>query len=378
METPINLLYFASDYSIGLSNTLSEQARSINQLNNFKLTCIAGEQEQEEGLNAKYDKLHIKLIRVPGLDTHKNFFLLTKAITEVVKKYDISVVHIHNNWQLAMISYIKFISKPNLKVLYSLHGYRHNHKLRSLLARPMIGLALRIFTNLVFAGSTHLRSAIPFIKSKCKLLVQGVEEDLYSFDPPQLPGHHKNLIFAAQFRVGKNHIKLIQALGSYITQTNNRDITLFLPGEGPLKQMCIDLVLDEKLQDIIKFPGQLKRNQILDLYRQCQLAVIPSNNETFGYCIAEPFVAGLCVISRKTGIAVDVIRNGVTGIHFNDKHDLIKIFQNLLQDDITINKVGTNAFKERDSFRWNEINKGYKLYVENIFEKKYPDQDRLL
>jgi glycosyltransferase involved in cell wall biosynthesis len=369
MESPINLLFFASDYCIGLSNTLSEQARSINRLKNFKLTCIAGEQEQEEGLSNKYNSLKIKLIRIDGLDTHSEFLRLTKEISFIIKENNINTVHIHNNWQLSLISYIKYFINPHFKVLYSLHGYRHNYKLRSLIARPIIGLALRCFTNVVFAGSTHLQNAIPFVGRKCKLLIQGVEEDLFSYDSPPLFSQHRNLIFAAQFREGKNHINLIKALSSYVTQTNDKDITLFLPGTGQLKQMCIDMVMDLNLQDIILFPGQLKRSQMLELYRQCQIAVIPSNNETFGYCIAEPLVAGLCVISRKTGIAVDAIQNGINGFHFNDTQDLTKIFRKILMDENTIKKMGINAFEGRDFFRWNEINKGYKLYVENILEK---------
>ena len=368
MEPFFRLLFFASDYNIGLSNTLSEQARSINKISHFKLLCVAGEREQEPGLSEKYNELLISLVRIPGLDKHRKFFHISNLVRRIILDESIQVVHIHNNWQLAIVSYIRLITSHHFFIVYSLHGYRHNRKTRSLLARPIIGAALHLFADLVFAGSTPLKRAIPFISSKCHLLIQGVEENLFHFEPHEPALVHHKMIFAAQFRKGKNHQILIRALINYVQITGNRKITCYLPGEGPLKQTMIELVNVNNLGDIVKFPGQLPRKEILELYKICDLAVIPSNNETFGYCIAEPFVAGLCTISRPTGIAKDIIVDRETGILFNDEHDLCKVFLELFPNPGKISQIGQNGYYLRETFRWDRINKDYQEYIMDLIQ----------
>ena len=69
---------------------------------------------------------------------------------------------------------------------------------------------------------------------------------------------------------------------------------------------------------------------MLGLLQNCNLAVIPSVSETFGHCIAEPLVAGKCVVSRAVGVANDVIDNGSNGYVFCIDEELYDILDKLL------------------------------------------------
>ena len=59
--TSINLLFFASDFKIGLSTVLTDQLIAINKLNKIKTKALAGEKEQEEGLQDKISENKIDL-----------------------------------------------------------------------------------------------------------------------------------------------------------------------------------------------------------------------------------------------------------------------------------------------------------------------------
>lgn len=365
-QTSKSILYFASDYKIGLSTTLSEQARSISEFSFLNLICVGGDQEQEKGLSVKYNDLNIPLIRIQGLDNHKKFYHLAKELATIITNYKIEVVHIHNNWQLALIVFIKYFIGLKFQIIYSIHGYRHNRRLVAFFAKRIIGVALFLFADLVLAGSTELKKALPFIRKKCQLLIQGVGVDLFTINHPPRFEEHKNIVFAGQFREGKNQKDIIHALHLYTEQTGDNKYSLYLPGKGKLKQTVIDYANKLGLKDNVVFPGQLNRNQMLDLYKKCQIAIIPTNFETFGYCIAEPYVAGLCVFSKRTGIAVDIIEHEKTGFLFDDKKDLAKLLIKHLGNTNQLELIANNSFAKREVLKWSNINKRYIILIKEL------------
>lgn len=365
----INILYFASDYIIGLSNTLSDQAKSIAELDSVNLLCIGGDKEQEAGLYKKYESLQIPLLRVKGLDEHKEFAKLVKIIYQVIVENDIQILHIHNNWQLAIASYIKVFKNNKLKIVYSIHGYRHNNKFKAFFAKIIIGFFLSMFADIVFAGSTELKKALPFIRRKCKLLTQGVEEDLFQINAPAQVSANKNIVFVGQFREGKNQDKLIKSFYNYSQQTGDFNYTLYLAGKGHLKEACVKLTEKLNLTNNVVFTGQLTRKEMFDLLTSCQLAVISTNFETFGYCIAEPYVAGLCVITKRTGIAEDIIEHGKSGLLYDKFSELDELLVNYLPKVDKLTEMAQVSFKNRDVLRWSEITKEYELMIKNLLNK---------
>lgn len=362
-----NILYFASDYKIGLSASLSEQARSILELPSIDLLCVAGDGEQEADLSTKYNRLNIPLIRIKGLDKHRNFLELAKELAKIITCHHIKIVHTHNNWQLALVVFLKIVKGYEFKIVYSIHGYRHNNVVKAFFAKRIIGFALFLFGDLVLAGSTELKKALPFIHKKCHLLTQGVEEELFSISQPSNFKKSKNIIFAGQFRNGKNQKNLILAMSRYSKKTGNKDYTLYLPGTGILLQSCIDYSNKLGLSDNVVFPGQLTRGEMLNLYQKCHVALIPTNSETFGYCIAEPFVAGLCVISRRIGIASDIIEHEKSGLLFDTVNELTTLLVKYLDNDQYLETLSRNSFANRDILRWRNISQKYeKLIYESI------------
>mgnify|MGYP001423433540 CR=1 FL=1 len=355
----INLLFFSSDYKIGLAFTITGQAESIFKLSNVNLICVSGEKEQEKGLSLKYDKLEIPLIRINGLDEHRNFYHLANELCSIINEKEIQIVHIHNNWQLALVSYIKFIKRKNIKIIYSIHGYRHNNKFKAFFARRIIGLALLLFADLVLAGSTSLKKAIPFIKRKCHLMFQGVEDELFKNRPNFNFNDTLNIVFVGQFRKGKNQELLIKTLYKYSVLTGDFNYILHLAGKGELKNDCEMLVKKLNFSNNVIFHGQLTRTNLFELYEKCQISIIPTNSETFGYCIAEPYVAGLCVISRRTGIANDIIEDGKNGLLFDDFNELTDLLTTYLPDQKKLKLMAEKSFSGHEVLRWKNITNQY-------------------
>jgi glycosyltransferase involved in cell wall biosynthesis len=129
---------------------------------------------------------------------------------------------------------------------------------------------------------------------------------------------------------------------------------------------CKSLTKRLGLENKVYFPGLLTPNELLQCYRTCQIALVPTNTETFGYCIAEPYILGKVVISRRTGISEDIIIPGETGFLFDTEEELLEILIDILPDKERSAYVANNAFKNRDIFRWDNICEKYLRMINDL------------
>ena len=361
----MNLLFFTSDYAIGLSCLLVQQASAINR-EDINLICVAGDTEQEKGLSEQMANQSINLIRIKDMDKHQNFISLSKQIGRIIEDNKIQCVHVQNNWQLSLVAFYKYknIKPKSLKIAYTLHGFRHNHPIKSIFAILAIGTILSLFANRVFIMSDYVKKHFFFLGKKMKKLYLGIDDSFFSKIENHVETNPIRLIFPAQFRTGKNQDIIINAVVAYINKTGDKTIELYLPGEGPLFEKYKEMVKDKDIEKNVIFPGQCTKIRIKELYDFCNVGIVSSNTETFGQSIVEPYVLGRCVLTRNVGVAPDIIKNGVNGYLFRNKNDLTEILIKLSQNRSEIEIMGNNNFENRNTFSWREIVKIYKKDLE--------------
>jgi glycosyltransferase involved in cell wall biosynthesis len=356
----MKILFFLSSHKIGLSNLLAEQAIFLNQLKDIDFYFVAGENEQETGLGELIKKHLITCKRIHGIDEHDHFWQLVKEFSAYMDEISPDIVHVQTNWQLVIATIAKFFVYKKYKIFYTIHGFRNNQKYKAKIALHIIQLLLFLFADRIFAASTVVYEKFIFVKRKISLLYLGVEEKFFTIKTPIAPSvNGVRMIFAGQFREGKNQLSLIPIINEYIKLTDDHSIKLILPGNGPLREVCIKLTEQYNLEKYIEFPGQISRQELIELYKTCNIAIIPSASETFGHAIAEPFVLGMCVISRKVGIAIDIIQQANNGYIYETDNELLKILYELNQNKTKIQTCGINAFSQRNEFRWTNIAEKY-------------------
>ena len=353
------LLFFASDYNIGLSSLLTEQLIALYK-SGVNVVGIAGEQEQEQGLREKLKKQNISLHTIVGLDKHSNVRSHIRSICNVMLKNDIKVVHVQNNWQLAIVSLARIRLRKKVKVIYTLHGFRNNNKLKSRIAQLLIGLELLLFADRVICMCTFLKNKFRLLSFKIVLLPLGIPDNFFPNEYPSLPNTGLQMIFPAQFRHGKNQNLVIEAFAEHIRKTGDSVSHLTLPGTGPLLDETKQLASKLNISNRVSFPGQCSKDEILKMYLKCNIGVISSNSETFGQSIVEPFVLGRCIISTHVGIAIDIIKNMQNGFIFSDVNSLSSIFKKLFHNPELIIQAGTANYNQRNMFKWDRISQLYK------------------
>lgn len=354
-----NLLFFTSDYKIGISSLLADQIIALKRAG-ADIFAVAGENEQEDGLYKKIKCNDISIDIINGLDEHSDFITLAKHIKNIIKTNNITIVHVQNNWQLILVSFVKYILFCfNIEIIYTLHAFRHNHKLKSIIAQLCIGLALFLFADKVICMCNYLKRKFSFLSYKIIILPLGISDEYFTpdFIEPSIE-NGLQMVFPAQFRHGKNQDMIIRTFARFIRETNDTKSRLVLPGSGPLLNCMKNLVKQLEITNRVVFPGQCTKSEIKDYYLKSNVAIISSNSETFGQSIVEPFVLGRCVISRPVGIAPDIIKND-NGFLFNSEEDLYKIFIDCYKSINLIKDKGYNNYQLRKTFSWQNISKKY-------------------
>lgn len=345
-----------SSYMIGLTGLLTEQALSISErCAPGQFLFISGEREQFPGLLAKLRRHSVRNEIIEGFDTHKRFLRLVKEFDRYIDDFRPDVVHVNTNWQLVIAVLAKLIYRHRFSLIYTIHGYRHNYPVRSILARLVIGGMLYLFADRVIAPSSFLRRQFSVLESKLDTLFIGVDQSFFGAYVPLSVVGPKRIVFAGEFREGKNQDILIRVLQKYIQLTGDSEVELHLPGKGINLSACMTLSKQLGLVGKVFFPGFVDRQKMLEYYQICQFAVVPSNVETFGQCISEPFSLGRIVMTRRVGIAEDVIVPGETGYLFDTEEELLQVLITVLPNSNTWARVSRTAYDRRQVFEWSSI-----------------------
>lgn len=359
------LLFFASDYSIGLSSLLTDQLLASYSVG-IDVCAIAGEKEQEPGLYQIIKSAGVSIICIPGLDEHRNFIHLAAKIVSVIKEQNIDIIHVQNNWQLALVTFVKLklmFEKRKLKVVYTLHAFRHNNHLKSILAQLIIGTALFLFVDKIICMCNYLKTKFRLLSYKIVILPLGITDSFFTEEHVPLPTVGLQMVFPAQFRKGKNQDMLIAAFAKYVNETNDSLSRLVLPGDGPLLNKMKELVRLLQIEVQVIFPGQCTKEEIKRWYLKSNIGIVASNCETFGQSIVEPYVLGRCVITTHVGVAGDIIKNRINGFFFSDEETLISVLKTMYTTPSLVNEIGQRNYNARNQFKWNNIARQYKKKI---------------
>jgi len=357
----MKLLFFASDFQIGLSALLVDEAIALHH-QGIPLLCLSGEHEQEQGLRASLQKEGIPFMVMQGLDVHHNFKQLAYQVKCVIEQHEITHIHVQNNWQLAIMAYIKYVLRfhGKVEIFYTLHGFRHNSFVKSIIARLLIGSLLLVAADRIICMCRYLQSVFFPLKYKSVLLPLGVHDAFFAHrEQPSIRDAGLQVIYAAQFRKGKNQALVIKAFADYLKRTGDSNSHLFLPGSGMLLSQAKHLVSSLGLQERVSFPGQCSKSKVLDIYKKCNVAVVASNNETFGQSIVEPWILGLVVASRPVGVASNIIIHDKTGFLFKKQAELADILSQLAACPGIQEEIKAAISRNRKMFSWKSVASEY-------------------
>lgn len=148
--------------------------------------------------------------------------------------------------------------------------------------------------------------------------------------------HNKNLLFVA---------KAVENL-------NKRGFRIKYKIAGTIIDKSI---LDELLQNqFFQYLGVLSRFELLHAYRQSDIFIMVSHNETFGLVYAEAMSQGLPIIYSKGQGFDGQFEEGVVGFHVSS-NSIQEIEEAIVKVASNYRKLATNTFEYVGKFNWERI-----------------------
>jgi phosphatidylinositol alpha-1,6-mannosyltransferase len=97
--------------------------------------------------------------------------------------------------------------------------------------------------------------------------------------------------------------------------------------------------------DRVHFLRGLSDSELIDLYRNCEAFVLPSGNEGFGIVYLEAMLFGAPVIAASEKGAMDVVRDGDTGlsVSFGDTIAIKVAIERLMSDSVLRDRLRANG-----------------------------------
>jgi glycosyltransferase involved in cell wall biosynthesis len=197
--------------------------------------------------------------------------------------------------------------------------------------------------------------------ARVKLLAPGLtEEHAKTLTDPSNPADRNGdgrwllsvaRLDASERQKGIDHvIKAVHGLMGELPELRYRVV-----GYGTDLERLEGIAKDLGIADRVDFAGLVDFPELADLYKSCEVFVLPSNQEGFGVVFLEAMAAGKPVIAARAGAVPEVVVDGQTGVlvDYGDETALEDAIARLLADSDLRQRLGSagrDRYLQRFSF----------------------------
>lgn len=172
----------------------------------------------------------------------------------------------------------------------------------------------------------------------------------------------------------------ISAMGYLVNRlgVNNIHFDLFGNGSDAYIEKLKNLINNLKIGNHIKFHGKVDRNQLLKIYKDYDLFLLPSTfREPFGVVLIEAMSQGVPIVATDTGGIPEVITHELNGLLVSpeDSIKMAEAVKRLIDNPLLAQEISNNGIKiVRKKFNQNRII----VLIENYLKKTVYTKNRRL
>lgn len=171
--------------------------------------------------------------------------------------------------------------------------------------------------------------------------------------------YDKVLLYVGKIEQRRNPKFLIDVF-SLLRHDYNLNYGLIIVGDGPLANFIANYSQKKNVQEHILKLKNVLHNEINNIYKKCNVLLLPSSYEIYGMVVLEAIYNGLPVISSLTAGPMDIIINSTFGccLPLNETHWAEAIIKNLAGWE----SENLKELRQKyiiDNFNWNKIAKQY-------------------
>lgn len=293
-------------------------------------------------------------------------------ISYLLKNLDnYDMVHIHNYysfWSL-ITALICRLKKRSFVFTPYYHGIRGNTKKG--ISRFTYDL-YRVFGRSLFKWAEKVICISEYEKNLIEELVS-ISEDKFTVIPPGVDyiisnrDKKKNdenirILYAGNLFESKGVQYIIKSLPVLI-EHYNKNVNLFIVGDGIYKSTLINLINELDLTDSINFSSNLTDEELKKKYDKADIFVFLSSSEAYGMVVAEALAMGTPVIvTKRTALSEFLDEPGCFGVDYPpEPKEVANLILEIYNNDV---KVGPLSNRIRT---WDKVAEDYeKIYLELI------------
>ncbi len=262
----------------------------------------------------------VELEQYPLFEHSPYSLALAVAIHETAAKCDLDIMHVHYAIPHATSAWIAremLLPERKLPIVTTLHGTDIT----------LVGLhpSFHTITRFSILRSQGLTAVSEFLRDetvrdfgvpsdRIRMIPNFVDTDRYDRgrDPCHrttlAPGGERIVMHVSNFRAVKRVVDVVEIFARIARTVRAR---LVLVGDGPERPHAIERAEELGLKDRVLFLG--KHASVDELFRCCDLFLLPSESESFGLAALEAMACASPVVATRVGGLVELVPDGVAG-----------------------------------------------------------------
>ena len=284
-----------------------------------------------------------------------------------IEQYDL--IHAHSLFSNGYIAY-KLKKKYEIPYIVAIRNTDVNLFFKKMLHLRPVGLKImNEASKVVFISEAYrshvLKKYIPLrcrkkIYDKSVIIPNGIDQfwiDNKNYSRiVRNPDEKIRIICVGDIEKNKNQKRT--AMACEILLRDKRDVIFNIVGRNNDKEMC------ERLQNMtfVNYYGTMRKENLLNIYRENDIFVMPSLTETFGIAYAEAMSQGLPIIYTKGQGFDGQFDEGIVGYHVNpnDEYDIAQKIEKIFKHREVLSQ---RCIEKVDKFNWDNITDMYmKIY----------------
>jgi len=360
-------------YTYNLSKKLIEKGHKV-----IVITRGSWNKTQKEKIE------EIEVIKAPFLPIYPFYIYLHGFfVNKIFKSLEsqIDIVHLHS----PLPPLIK-TSRPIITTIHTpmLTDYRQTritsfHSLFSKISAKLVSypqeLKLIEASDIITTVSNPVAQELKEYNIKPSELIitgNGVDEKFFNYKQKKPEGNIKYIMFAGRIDREKGLFDLVEC-GRYISKERS-DVRFIIAGKGRDFNKLKKKIKKIGLQDKFILTGQVNKNQLVKLYQNATIFILPSYHEGLPSVVLEAMSCGLPVIVTDVRGNRELISNGETGIVIPPRSPkkMAKTISTLLDDGKLRKKLGENARKIIEkNYTWDKISNKFLECYKSLVKPAY-------